>query len=889
MLIILHVNAEVPIIAMASDDRSWMYNRFGHNQSRFTEEFIRGVKHFIEFSVVRKNYMHGEKIRCPCSKCKNHKFETSVIVEKHLFQHGFVPNYTKWIAQGEQLPKFVYPNNPPVNETGTDMNTDMPEEGEESDEGMEDMVRDAAGFDVNWEENVEEEPNADAKKFYDVMKAAKKPLYTGSERNLLETVVEYLSIKATNNMSQSCYNQVVAAAKRGMPSDNCMVGSFYETTKLVKKLGLSYEKIDACKNQCMLFYKENESKTVCDFCKASRYKPDRRGSAKRKKNIPWKQLRYMPLIPRLQRLYASKGNAEAMRWHKESPREEGVLVHPSDGEAWKHFDAKYPDYAAECRNVRLGICSDGFNPYGPGAKAYSCWPVIVTPYNLPPWLCMNDPYMFCTLFIPGPHSPGKNIDVYLRPLIDELTVLWTDGVQTWDAYKKQNFNMKASVMWTINDFPAYGMLSGWSTHGKMACPYCMDDVKSFNLPHSKKACWFDCHRRFLPKDHSFRTQKSAFTKNREEHSDPPEILTGEELASVVAELPDVKFGRTFEKEQIDGYHKKHKWTKRSIFWELPYWKTNLIRHNLDVMHIEKNVFDNIFNTVMDFKGTSKDTVKARMDMADICRRPNLELKEVNGKMVKPVAPYVLPVEKRLQVLQWLKTLKLPDGYSSNIGNSVNLDEMKMQGLKSHDCHVLLDRLIPVAFRGLLPDHIWVALTELSEFFRAVTSSTLRVEDMKRLEESIVVTICKLEKIFPPSFFDSMEHLPIHLAYEARVGGPVQYRWMYPFERFLGSLKRKLSNRARVEASIAEAVVIDEIVAFASNYHSEEVQKSLSKRGRNYDGGYPEPNDDCISVFKFPGRFISKKPYMRRTLSQTEFEAARLFVLLNCDEVDEYIK
>nr|GFD12784.1 hypothetical protein [Tanacetum cinerariifolium] len=51
----------------------------------------------------------------------------------------------------------------------------------------------------------------------------------------------------------------------------------------------------------------------------------------------------------------------------------------------------------------------------------------------------------------------------------------------------------------------------------------------------------------------------------------------------------------------------------------------------------------------------------------------------------------------------------------------------------------------------------------------------------KMEKNIVVTLCKLEKILPPGFFDHMENLVVHLSYEARVGGPVQYRWMYPFE------------------------------------------------------------------------------------------------------------
>ena len=83
---------------------------------------------------------------------------------------------------------------------------------------------------------------------------------------------------------------------------------------------------------------------------------------------------------------------------------------------------------------------------------------------------------------------------------------------------------------------------------------------------------------------------------------------------------------------------------------------------------------------------------------------------------------------------------------------------------------------------MLPNHVWDALVEVSIFFRDISASTLRRDRLEQLERSIVETICKLEKIFPPAFFDSMEHLPIHMPYEAKCGGPVQYRWMFPFER-----------------------------------------------------------------------------------------------------------
>ena len=97
---------------------------------------------------------------------------------------------------------------------------------------------------------------------------------------------------------------------------------------------------------------------------------------------------------------------------------------------------------------------------------------------------------------------------------------------------------------------------------------------------------------------------------------------------------------------------------------------------------------------------------------------------------------------------------------------------KLFGMKSHDCHVFMQRLISIAFREMLPSAMWQALTELGLFFKDLTSTMLKIEAMMRLESEIPIIICKQERIFPPSFFDSMKHLPIHWAYEARVAGPV---------------------------------------------------------------------------------------------------------------------
>ncbi|WMV50045.1 hypothetical protein MTR67_043430 [Solanum verrucosum] len=113
-------------------------------------------------------------------------------------------------------------------------------------------------------------------------------------------------------------------------------------------------------------------------------------------------------------------SAPHMRWHREYRRPLGVLSHPYDGEAWKHFDNVYPDFASEPRNVRLGLCADGFTPFSNVASPYSCWPVFLTLYNLPPEMCMTSPYIFLSCVIPERISHDTHLfDV---PLVRRILV-----------------------------------------------------------------------------------------------------------------------------------------------------------------------------------------------------------------------------------------------------------------------------------------------------------------------------------------------------------------------------------------------------------------------------------------------------------------------------------
>ncbi|KAI5388881.1 hypothetical protein KIW84_074513 [Lathyrus oleraceus] len=159
---------------------------------------------------------------------------------------------------------------------------------------------------------------------------------------------------------------------------------------------------------------------------------------------------------------------------------------------------------------------------------------------------------------------------------------------------------------------------------------------------------------------------------------------------------------------------------------------------------------------------------------------------------------------------------MPDGYASNLSRCANGEKGTVHGMKSHDCHVFMECLLPIAFHSL-PDLVWKPLTELSQFFKDLCYNTLRLDDLVKFDENIRIIICKLQSIFPPGIFDSMEHPRIHLAKKAILGGPKQYRWMYPFERFMGVSKRAVTNKARVEGSICIDYIHRETNYFCSHY------------------------------------------------------------------------
>ena len=208
-------------------------------------------------------------------------------------------------------------------------------------------------------------------------------------------------------------------------------------------------------------------------------------------------------------MFANVEDAKNLTWHADDSIKDGLLRHPADSPQWKTIDQLYSEFGQDHRNLRIGLASDGMNPYGNLSCNHSSWPILLIIYNLPPWLCIKRKYIMICMMIVDPKQPGNDIDVYLAPLIKDLRKLWVEGVDVYDGNAQDTFRLRALIFCTINDFPAHGNLSGYSVKGHHACLICEKDTSYIQLKHGKKTV-YTRHRRFLKPFHPYRQMKKTF-------------------------------------------------------------------------------------------------------------------------------------------------------------------------------------------------------------------------------------------------------------------------------------------------------------------------------------------------------------------------------------------
>nr|GEW03499.1 hypothetical protein [Tanacetum cinerariifolium] len=562
--------------------------------------------------------MRETKILCPCKECRNIvSLADPNMIRRHLIEHGFDKSYTCWDLHDEML------------------------------------------HDV--ESNVDEK---NVKKLQQLFVNAERPLYNECKKfTKLSSVVKLLDLKAKNNWSDKSFSTLLELLHEAFPKDNELPVSTYQVKKLTCPMGLEVQRIHACPKDCILYRKDYKDLRECPVCMESRYKHKNLTelySDVTNNGPPAKLLWYLPIIPRLKKLYANPKDAKLLRWHAEE----------------------------------------------------------------------------------GPKQLGNDIDVYLCPLIDDMIDLWETGVNIYDAYKKERFQLFAMIYCTINDFLAYWNLSGYDTKREKACPVCEKNTHSQWLIDCRKTIYMG-HRRLLDRYHPYRKKKKLFDGTIEDRS-MAEPIDGYVASSQVADL-NITFGKK---------------------------KLKLL---LNVSGKKKNVCESLLGLLLNIPRTIKDRVNARKYMVEMGIRNELAPQVTNGtKMYLQPACYTLSKAEKTSFCECLHDVKVPSDYSANIKNLVSMKDLKLLGMKSHDCHVLLTQMISIAIRGVMPPSVRQTITKLCLFFNMIHSKVIDHEKLYELQRDIILILCQLEMYFPPSFFDVMVHLMSHIVEEIKLVGPVSY-------------------------------------------------------------------------------------------------------------------
>src|SRR3954465_5361835 len=199
------------------------------------------------------------------------------------------------------------------------------------------------------------------------------------------------------------------------------------------------------------------------------------------------------------------------------------------------------------------------------------------------------------------------------------------------------------------------------------------------------------------------------------------------------------------------------------------------------------------------------------------RKQKRKTKKKTGIDHCPPTCFTLCEEEIMRFIHCLIGVKFSNGYAGKISRYLDEAKQHFSRMKSHNCVVLMTQILPVAIRGIMDEHVRKTLFGLCNFFDVISQKSICATQLKRLQEEIVLILCELEIYFPPSFFDIMVHLLIHVAEDIVQLGSAFLRSVVSFERKNGHIKKVVRNRFYPDASIAEFFLTEECISFCTNY------------------------------------------------------------------------
>ena len=286
-----------------------------------------------------------------------------------------------------------------------------------------------------------------------------------------------------------------------LPTGNQLPSSYEAALTAIEPYLVQSINYDVCQNDCIVFRKQYASHLECPKCDSKRYISE-------ESRIPVRRFTYLPLKPRLCRMFGNQSMAAVLQSHATVHNDENdpiFDIHQSV--AWRRFYDNSGLFKGDGRGVSLALCTDGVNPFAHNKVSYSMWPIMLTMLNLPRRLRNK----FASIMLVGiiPSNSGqepRSLNPYLDILVDELLEL--SGCTLFDAYQEAPFQCKVALLLYILDYPGISKtLSVVGSGGLQGCMFC--EIEGIRNDVLSKTVYLE-NRRFLSKDSKMRKDKLRY-------------------------------------------------------------------------------------------------------------------------------------------------------------------------------------------------------------------------------------------------------------------------------------------------------------------------------------------------------------------------------------------
>ncbi len=285
-----------------------------------------------------------------------------------------------------------------------------------------------------------------------------KPLYEHAEITVLQALLEHFSWFSEHpGISKGALSDILYMQhNRILPPGNHLPDSFEGALKLIEPFLIKPLVFHCCPNDCIIYRGNYAELDKCPVCSTKRYIRGR---------FPAKQFHYLPIGPRLVRIFATSNLAQILQAHSTNSSD---MCDVHDSPSWRDVYNEGGIFDGDRRGISLALCTDGVNPFKHNNVAYSMWPIVLTLLNFPREVRQLFSHLMLVGIIPGPSEP-TTLNPYLEVLVDEILSLVDMNV--FDAYSMAPFNFKITILLHVLDYPGVGKV--FHTMGSGAYQGCM--------------------------------------------------------------------------------------------------------------------------------------------------------------------------------------------------------------------------------------------------------------------------------------------------------------------------------------------------------------------------------------------------------------------------------